>query len=134
MRKRASCLCGCTAQLRLKKRPDGKYKGGKKGLVVECKNYRHGLNEFIGDRDAQMVVDKLLSREEYFEDFYVEYKQDKNTKALVGLFWQANMVKVLATKMFHFPRKYLQRRCSKYAYHDSQLNMLVKLLLYQLNK
>ncbi|GJW75266.1 FAR1-related sequence 5-like protein [Tanacetum coccineum] len=54
---------------------------------VECKNHRHGLNDFIGNRDAQMVVDKLLSREEFFEDFLVKYKRDEDTKELVGLFW-----------------------------------------------
>nr|GEW87156.1 FAR1 DNA binding domain, zinc finger, SWIM-type, MULE transposase domain, FHY3/FAR1 family [Tanacetum cinerariifolium] len=53
---------------------------------VECKNYRRGLNEFIGNRNAQMVVDKLLSREEFFEDFSVKYKQGEDTKELVGLF------------------------------------------------
>ncbi|GKA57829.1 FAR1-related sequence 5-like protein [Tanacetum coccineum] len=66
-RKRASCRCGCTAQLRLKKTPDGKswkvmkeIYGGFENIGatdVECKNYRRGLNEFI------------------------------DTKQLVGLFW-----------------------------------------------
>ncbi|PWA56412.1 zinc finger, SWIM-type, MULE transposase domain, FHY3/FAR1 family [Artemisia annua] len=51
---------------------------------VECKNYKRGLNEFIGERDAQMVVDKLLSRQEYFDNYSVEYKQDKESKELVG--------------------------------------------------
>ena len=151
-RKRASCRCGCNAQLRLKKLPDGKYSVSKfiekhnHSLVyeddikylrasrrltfskqqllnqlsnvnigpvrswkvlkemyggfeyigatdVECKNYKRGLNEFIGERDAQMVVDKLLSREEYFDDFSVEYKQDKETKELVGLFWADEQAK-----------------------------------------
>ncbi|PWA41242.1 golgin candidate 5 [Artemisia annua] len=130
-RKRASCRCGCNAQLRLKKLPDGTYSVSKfiekhnHSLVyeddikylrasrrltfskqqllnqfsnvnigpvkswkvlkemyggfeyigatdVDCKNYRRGLNEFIGERYAQMVVDKLLSREEYFDNVSVE--------------------------------------------------------------
>ena len=54
---------------------------------VECRNYRRGLDNFIGNRDAQMVVEKLLSRQEFFSDFSVEYKQDKNDKTLIGLFW-----------------------------------------------
>nr|GEZ74753.1 FAR1 DNA binding domain, zinc finger, SWIM-type, MULE transposase domain, FHY3/FAR1 family [Tanacetum cinerariifolium] len=54
---------------------------------VECKNYRRGLNEFIGNDDAQMVVHKMLSRQEFFEDFSVKYKRDEDTKELVGLFW-----------------------------------------------
>ncbi|GKC69596.1 FAR1 DNA binding domain, zinc finger, SWIM-type, MULE transposase domain containing protein [Tanacetum coccineum] len=96
-RKRASCRCGCTAQLRLKKTPDGKswkvmkeIYGGFENIGatdVECKNYRRGLNEFISNRDAQMVVDKLLSREEFFEGFSVKYKRGEDTKELVGLFW-----------------------------------------------
>ena len=151
-RKRASCRCGCGAQLRLKKLPDGKYRVSKfiekhnHSLVyeddikylrasrrltfskqqllnqlsnvnigpvrswkvlkemyggfeyigatdVECKNYKRGLNEFIGERDAQMVVDKLLSREEYFDNYSVEYKQDKESKELVGLFWADEQAK-----------------------------------------
>lgn len=59
---------------------------------VECRNYRRGLNMFIGERDAQMVVEKLLSRKE-FSDFSVEYKQDKKTKSLVGLFWADEQAK-----------------------------------------
>ncbi|PWA97700.1 FAR1 DNA binding domain, Zinc finger, SWIM-type, MULE transposase domain, FHY3/FAR1 family [Artemisia annua] len=31
---------------------------------VECRNYKRGLNNFIGTRDAQMVVEKLLSRQD----------------------------------------------------------------------
>ncbi|PWA54299.1 zinc finger, SWIM-type, FHY3/FAR1 family [Artemisia annua] len=59
---------------------------------IECKNYKRGLNEFIGERDAQMVVDKLLSREE-FDNYSVEYKQDKSSKELVGLFWADEQAK-----------------------------------------
>ena len=45
------------------------------------------VDNFIGNRDAQMVVEKLLSRQEFFSDFSVEYKQHKNDKTLIGLFW-----------------------------------------------
>lgn len=54
---------------------------------VECRNYRRGLDNFIGNRDARMVVEKLLIRQEFFSDFSIEYNQDKNDKTLVGLFW-----------------------------------------------
>ena len=54
---------------------------------VECRNYRRGLDNFIGNRDAQMVVEKLLSRQEFFSDFSIEYKKHKNDKTLIGLFW-----------------------------------------------
>ena len=61
---------------------------------VECRNYRRGLDNFIGNRDAQMVVEKLLSRQEFFSDFSVEYKQDKKDKTLVGLFWADSQAKL----------------------------------------
>ncbi|PWA79107.1 FAR1 DNA binding domain, Zinc finger, SWIM-type, MULE transposase domain, FHY3/FAR1 family [Artemisia annua] len=123
-RKRASCRCGCTAQLRLKKLPDGRYSVSKfiekhnHSLVyeddikylrasrrltfpkqqllnqlsnvnigpirswkvlkemyggfeyigatdVECKNYKRGLNEFIAERDAQMVGPTLCSNTDF---------------------------------------------------------------------
>ncbi|PWA46767.1 FAR1 DNA binding domain, Zinc finger, SWIM-type, MULE transposase domain, FHY3/FAR1 family [Artemisia annua] len=61
---------------------------------VECRNYRQGLDNFIGNRDAQMVVEKLLSRQEFLSDFSVEYKQDKNDKTLIGLFWSDAQAKL----------------------------------------
>lgn len=63
-------------------------------IDVECRNYRRGLDNFIGNRDAQMVVEKLLSRQEFFSDFSVEYKQDKKDKTLVGLFWADSQAKL----------------------------------------
>ncbi|GJS15552.1 FAR1 DNA binding domain, zinc finger, SWIM-type, MULE transposase domain containing protein [Tanacetum coccineum] len=42
--------------------------------VVDCKNQKKKINLFIGDRDAQMAVEKLLSRKLHSPGFYVNYK------------------------------------------------------------
>lgn len=52
----------------------------------DCKNFRRDMNLFIGERDAQMVVEKLISKQEYLSGFTVEYMTD-NTNSLSGLFW-----------------------------------------------
>ncbi|GJW71120.1 FAR1-related sequence 5-like protein [Tanacetum coccineum] len=54
--------------------------------VVDCKNQKKKMNLFIGDRDAQMAVEKLLSRKLHSPGFYVNYKLGDDDK-LVGLFW-----------------------------------------------
>ncbi|GKB63307.1 FAR1-related sequence 5-like protein, partial [Tanacetum coccineum] len=64
-----------------------------KDYAREARNYKLGLNNFIGKRDAQMVVEKLLSRQEFFDNFSVEFKQDKVRKTLVGLFWAGEKAK-----------------------------------------
>ncbi|PWA55837.1 protein FAR1-RELATED SEQUENCE 5 [Artemisia annua] len=94
-RKRASFRCRCKAQLRLKRIAGNKYTkfkmikemyGGFENIgatSVDCKNFRRNMNNFIGNRDAHMVVEKLLGRAEFFPDFSVEYKQDKDDKSLI---------------------------------------------------
>lgn len=42
--------------------------------VVDCKNQKKKINLFIGDRDAQMAVEKLLSKKLHTPGFYVNYK------------------------------------------------------------
>ncbi|GKB24069.1 FAR1 DNA binding domain, zinc finger, SWIM-type, MULE transposase domain containing protein [Tanacetum coccineum] len=145
-RKRASCRCGCNAQLRIKRIAGNKYivykfvekhnhclvheddikylrtcrkltypkqlllhqlsnvnlgpvrsfkvmkemYGGFENIGAtsfECKNFRRVLNHLIGNRDAHMVVQKLLARAEFCHGVSIEYLQDKNDKSLVGLFW-----------------------------------------------
>ncbi|GJU38688.1 FAR1 DNA binding domain, zinc finger, SWIM-type, MULE transposase domain containing protein [Tanacetum coccineum] len=54
--------------------------------VVDCKNQKKKMNLFIGDRDAQMAVEKLLSKKLHSPGFYVNYKLGDDDK-LVGLFW-----------------------------------------------
>nr|GEX24082.1 hypothetical protein [Tanacetum cinerariifolium] len=38
--------------------------------ATDCKNFRRDLNLFIGDRDAQMVVEKLENLEKHCDDFF----------------------------------------------------------------
>lgn len=39
----------------------------------DCKNNKKKISVFIGDRDAQMAVEKLLSRKLHSPGFYVNY-------------------------------------------------------------
>ncbi|GKD76717.1 FAR1 DNA binding domain, zinc finger, SWIM-type, MULE transposase domain containing protein [Tanacetum coccineum] len=112
-RKRTSQRCRCDAKLRIRRTNENKWRvymflekhnhrsntsfqcnerdvWGFENIGVtdvECRNHKRGLNNFIGKRDAQMVVEKLLSRQEFFDNFLVKFKQDKVSKHLVGLFW-----------------------------------------------
>ncbi|GJZ92761.1 putative reverse transcriptase domain-containing protein [Tanacetum coccineum] len=54
--------------------------------VVDCKNQKKKMNLFIDDRDAQMAIEKLLSRKLHSPIFYVNYKLGDDDK-MVGLFW-----------------------------------------------
>lgn len=54
-------------------------------LVADSKNNRRDMNLFIGDRDAQMVVEKLLSRKHLYPGFTCEYMLTGDR--LSGLFW-----------------------------------------------
>ncbi|GJU56695.1 FAR1-related sequence 5-like protein [Tanacetum coccineum] len=60
---------------------------------VECRNYKRDLNLFIGNCDAQMVVEKLLSRQDFWDKFSFEFKKHKVDKTLY------NMVLVLFTSI-----------------------------------
>ncbi|PWA51813.1 FAR1 DNA binding domain, Zinc finger, SWIM-type, MULE transposase domain, FHY3/FAR1 family [Artemisia annua] len=53
--------------------------------ATDCINERRDMNVFFGDNDAQMAVDKLMSKQEYLHDFTVRYKTDENDH-LTGLF------------------------------------------------
>nr|GEV75978.1 hypothetical protein [Tanacetum cinerariifolium] len=55
-------------------------------IMVECKNQKKKINLFIGDRDAHMGVEKLLSRKLHSLGFYVNYKLGDDDK-LGSLFW-----------------------------------------------
>lgn len=41
--------------------------------VIDCKNQKKRISVFIGDRDAQMAVEKLLSRKLHSPGFFVNY-------------------------------------------------------------
>ncbi|XP_024993925.1 protein FAR1-RELATED SEQUENCE 5-like [Cynara cardunculus var. scolymus] len=53
--------------------------------VVDYKNFKRGLNNYIGDGDVQMVVNMLNDRRQYGTNFAFEYKIDNGR--LVSMFW-----------------------------------------------
>lgn len=61
--------------------------------VVDCKNFRRDMNLFIGDRDAQMAVEKLENLEKHCEGFSVDYYMGEGD-SLSGLFWADNVAKL----------------------------------------
>ncbi|GJY81894.1 FAR1-related sequence 5-like protein, partial [Tanacetum coccineum] len=68
----------------LKQMCGGFYRVG--ATVVDCKNQKKKMNLFIGDQDAQMAVEKLLSRKLHLLGFYVNYKLGDDDK-LIGTRW-----------------------------------------------
>jgi hypothetical protein len=60
-------------------------------FVSDCKNHRKAMNAFIGDRDAQMIVDKLLSRKLMYPEYTCEYMLSEDR--LSGLFWADSVSK-----------------------------------------
>lgn len=61
--------------------------------AVDCKNFRRDMNLFIGDRDAQMAVEKLQNLEKHCEGFSMDYYVGEGD-ALSGLFWADNAAKL----------------------------------------
>lgn len=55
------------------------------GTVSDYKNFRRDIQKFIGNRDAQMLVDKLTSRKLHVPNFSFEYKVVNSE--LTCLFW-----------------------------------------------
>ncbi|GJY03282.1 nucleotide-binding alpha-beta plait domain-containing protein [Tanacetum coccineum] len=73
-RRKPTFRCGCLASLTIKRI----------GNVFE--NQKKKISVFIGDRDAQMAVEKLLSRKLHSPGFYANYYKGDDDW-LVGLFW-----------------------------------------------
>nr|GEW10334.1 hypothetical protein [Tanacetum cinerariifolium] len=55
-------------------------------MVNDCKNKNQKICVFIGDRDAQMAIEKLLSQKLHSLRFYANYYKGDDDR-LVGLFW-----------------------------------------------
>ncbi|XP_021984913.2 protein FAR1-RELATED SEQUENCE 2-like [Helianthus annuus] len=53
---------------------------------VDCKNYRRDLNLYIGEYDAEMVVRRLIRKEECCPGFTCDYVIGEDRR-LKGLFW-----------------------------------------------
>ncbi|XP_022032748.1 protein FAR1-RELATED SEQUENCE 5-like [Helianthus annuus] len=54
--------------------------------VDDCKNFRTRSNSYIGEYDADMVINRLTDKKEYLVDFSFEYSVDED-KRLTSLFW-----------------------------------------------
>ncbi|XP_076901977.1 protein FAR1-RELATED SEQUENCE 5-like [Bidens hawaiensis] len=51
-----------------------------------CKNYKRKINLYIGDYDAEMVVQRLMAKKEFCPNFSCDYITNKDG-TLKGLFW-----------------------------------------------
>ena len=59
---------------------------------VDCKNFKRGINLFIGEFDAEMVVEMLMNKQEYIPGFSCDYFTNEDG-ALAGLFWADEVAK-----------------------------------------
>ncbi|XP_024988220.1 protein FAR1-RELATED SEQUENCE 5-like [Cynara cardunculus var. scolymus] len=60
--------------------------------VVDYKNFKRDLNNYIGDGDVQMVVNMLNDRRQYGTNFVFEYKIDNGR--LVSMFWANELTRL----------------------------------------
>ncbi|XP_022004144.2 uncharacterized protein LOC110901639 [Helianthus annuus] len=74
----------------MRKRYGGFEKVG--ATVDDCKNFRARINSYIGEYDADMVINRLTDKKEYLVDFSFEYSVDED-KRLTGLFWADGLCK-----------------------------------------
>ncbi|GKD76789.1 FAR1-related sequence 5-like protein, partial [Tanacetum coccineum] len=61
------------------------------GTQTEFKNFTHGVNCFIGDNDAQMLITRMEERQEFTKDFSFDYFVED--AELCGLFWADEVAK-----------------------------------------
>ena len=61
------------------------------GTEVEFKNYVRKINCFIGDSDAQMLINRMENRQKYTPDFSFDYLVEN--AELIGLFWADEVAK-----------------------------------------
>ncbi|GJS76906.1 FAR1-related sequence 5-like protein [Tanacetum coccineum] len=59
---------------------------------VDCKNFRRGINLFIREYDAEMVVELLMNKQEYINGFSCDYFANDDGN-LSGLFWADEVAK-----------------------------------------
>nr|GEX78011.1 hypothetical protein [Tanacetum cinerariifolium] len=63
-----------------------------RGTSTDYRNFKRCVNSFIGDRDAQMLVDKMCKRKVHVPEFCFEY-YTLPSKELVRLFWADETMK-----------------------------------------
>ncbi|GJU18407.1 FAR1-related sequence 5-like protein [Tanacetum coccineum] len=61
------------------------------GMPIDWNNFKRGMNKFIGERDAQMLVDKMVKRKEHVPEFSFYHHTIKNK--LVRMFWADETMK-----------------------------------------
>ncbi|XP_076899955.1 protein FAR1-RELATED SEQUENCE 5-like [Bidens hawaiensis] len=52
----------------------------------DCKNFRQGLNCYIGEYDAEMIVQRLCAKKTFSSDYSFEYDVNDN-RELIRMFW-----------------------------------------------
>ncbi|GKA79208.1 hypothetical protein Tco_0785804, partial [Tanacetum coccineum] len=55
------------------------------GMPIDWNNFKCDMNKFIGERDAQMLVDKMVKRQQHVPEFSFCHHTIKNK--LVRMFW-----------------------------------------------
>lgn len=58
---------------------------GPGGTTRDYHNYRRDIDKFVGNRDAQMLINKMNSRKKICPEYFFEYKC--NDKELENIFW-----------------------------------------------
>ncbi|GJY98696.1 FAR1-related sequence 5-like protein, partial [Tanacetum coccineum] len=61
------------------------------GTSDDFKNHQRDVNQFIGESDAQMLINKMENRKNYVPKFTFEYKVDNSE--LVAMFWADEVAK-----------------------------------------
>ena len=62
-----------------------------RGMPVDWSNFRRGMNLFIGERDAQMLVDKMTKRQQHVPEF--SFYHHTVEKKLCRMFWADETMK-----------------------------------------
>ncbi|XP_021972021.2 protein FAR1-RELATED SEQUENCE 5-like [Helianthus annuus] len=63
-----------------------------RGTPTDFKNWSQSVRLYIGDRDAQLVIDRLKERSESLPDFYYEFVVEKGQ--LRSIFWADEISKI----------------------------------------
>ncbi|GJT65466.1 FAR1-related sequence 5-like protein [Tanacetum coccineum] len=61
------------------------------GMSNDFKNHQRDVNQFIGESDAQMLINKMENRKNYVPNFTFQYKVDNSE--LVAMFWADEVAK-----------------------------------------
>ncbi|XP_035842212.1 protein FAR1-RELATED SEQUENCE 5-like [Helianthus annuus] len=61
-------------------------------MVDDCKNFRNQIYSYIGEYDADMVINRLTDKKQYLVDYSFEYYVDDDRR-LTGLFWDDGLCK-----------------------------------------